>query len=258
MSSLLRGCARRGDHAVEAMHWLFDRAGNGVKSQEIHSLLRYAAEIFRLRNDVSTCILPRTRMIKLLLDRGQDSDVTEDVLLAATTYPRQWGCPKLAVTLDPESYIMPLLVERAEDSQLTEGVLMAVAHNGWSDIMQLLLRRVDTTNITQDVVVEAVGNLELGVILQFLALLEEIHVTDDLLEAAAANYECNCELVEILLTKSSAISLPKDVLLTAADSGPEEAVWVWEDGLGPAGITEAKLAAIVRGCPRIGNLVHWL
>ena len=151
-------------------------------------------------------------MMALLLDRGDQIQITEDIVKAVA---RNWEDGKELMTL--------LLDRRGDQIQITEDVVEAAASNeeNGKGVMALLLdRRSDQLQITEDIVKAAVSNRGMGK--EMMALLldrrgDQIEVTSETMAMTCKNFDS--KLAELLLDRrGDQIQITEDVVKAAASN----------------------------------------
>jgi len=168
----------------EVMEMLLDRGGEACITQ--NTLMR-AAESDDYKAD---------KVIKLLLNRAGNMEITEEVMKAAAG--------------NTHESVIDVLLCRGANTRITEGVMQAAARNEGREgieILELLLKQSGNVGITEEVLKAAVWNATYGE--EFLELLLEYDgaktITQETIKAAATlgewrifrllSRKCNTDLV---------------------------------------------------------------
>jgi hypothetical protein len=196
-------------------------------------------------------------MMRLLFKRrGDNVKITEEVVKAAARNEMSgWGVMTL------------LLDQRGEDVKITEEVVIAAAGNyrRGNEVMRLLLRkRGDEVKITEEVVKAAARNEMSGwgvMTLLFDQRGEDVKITEEVVIAAAGNERCGVEVMMLLFDqRGDDVKTTEEVLIAAAKNrwrGKEVVTLLLNKRRGDIEITEEVVIAAA-GNERCGGEVMML
>ena len=192
-SSVLRHAVRNHDDGPNIIALLLAEADDCMIMEEMMQMVKTAAHYDQQES-----------VIRLLLDRAGDMQITEDVLAAAARYGRGGQIIKLLSGKDWEMTTEVLeamvkhlksgealqwVLDRTKDCELTGKVLLAAANNdSFGDkLVAQLLDKVNLLDFIDPLLVEAAGNKHLG--LEIVMLIQRqngyINVSQKALERAA-------------------------------------------------------------------------
>ncbi|KIM73983.1 hypothetical protein PILCRDRAFT_715467 [Piloderma croceum F 1598] len=206
----------------------------------------------------------RPEVLRLLLERGGRTKVTEEVLLATA---RHWNCNELVpvllsagenVMITEEVLVAVMgnldygnavqsIIDRTSLVDLTDKVLEAAAGNrkNAKEMIQMLFDRLGEARITEGVVMAAVGNFGSG--MHLLALFEErgfqVEILPEVLKAAASRG--SSQMILELVRRAGSLKITEDILLAAATNIHDvEIMPIFLNLVGTDRITDEKLRAL--------------
>ena len=180
----------------------------------------------------------RLGRVRMFLERSSELRITEDMLLVAAGYG------------DDGVELLQMFLEREGEVEISEYVLMAAACNRYQTYqkMQLLLERIGAADLTEDVLLCAAQHSNIDFVQELLEHSEARVITGCLLEAAAANEVCGGELVKLLLARADITDFPENLFVEAVGNwgNGTEVMHVLEEYVGRISMSEGLLGKRVR------------